>query len=62
MKVGSRTPSFKENWNNRSNYIQLYIPSRVAIVLIAEENVSKYDSLKEFSENHITIEKKDVKA
>ena len=32
-------PIIKEKWNNRPNYIQLYIPCRTGIVLIAQENV-----------------------
>jgi hypothetical protein len=32
----------KEKWQNRNNYIQLYIPNRTAIVLCAEENLAKY--------------------
>jgi hypothetical protein len=31
---------------NRPNYIQLYIPSRTCMVLIAEENIDKYDLTK----------------
>ena len=34
-------PIKNEIWNNRPNYIQLYIPSRTAIVLVAEENLRK---------------------
>ena len=36
-------PIMQENWMNRANYIQLYLPSRSAIVLIAKENVAKYE-------------------
>lgn len=36
-------PIIKEKWMNRPNYIQLYIPSRTAIVLIAKENISRYE-------------------
>ena len=32
-------PVINEIWNNRPNFIQLYIPSRTAIVLVAEENL-----------------------
>ena len=32
----------KETWNDRPYYIQLYIPSRTAIVLICEENALKH--------------------
>ena len=31
---------------NRPNYIQIYIPSRTCIVLVAEENESQYDLTK----------------
>jgi len=34
-------PIIKEKWNNRQNYIQLYIPSRTAMVLISGENLKK---------------------
>lgn len=36
-------PIINDKWMNRPNYIQLYIPSRTVIVLIAEENLKKYD-------------------
>ena len=36
-------PVQKEPWNNRPVYIELYIPSRTAIVLISEANAVKYD-------------------
>lgn len=36
-------PIIKEKWINRPNHLHLYIPSRTAIVLIAQENISKYD-------------------
>ena len=39
-------PAIHESWMNRPNYIQLYIPSRTCMVLIAEENMSKYDLTK----------------
>jgi hypothetical protein len=32
----------RSKWQNRDNYIQLYIPNRTAIVLCAEENFEKY--------------------
>ena len=32
-------PTKKEKWDNRPYYIQLYIPSRTGMVLIAEENI-----------------------
>jgi hypothetical protein len=35
-------PVIREGWQNRPNCIQLYIPNRTAIVLCAEENLSKY--------------------
>jgi 1,4-alpha-glucan branching enzyme len=35
-------PIIRDGWMNRRNYIQLYIPSRTAIVLIAKENIHKY--------------------
>lgn len=36
-------PIFKTPWQNRNNFIQLYIPNRTAIILCAEENLAKYD-------------------
>ena len=36
-------PIIKEGWNNRPNQFNLYIPSRTCMVLIAEENIKKYD-------------------
>ena len=39
-------PSIHEPWMDRPNYIQLYIPSRTCIVLLAEENEDKYDLTK----------------
>ena len=36
-------PIIKEGWNNRPNQFNLYIPSRTCMVLIAEENMKKYD-------------------
>lgn len=35
-------PVMKERWQNRENFIQLYIPNRTAIVLCAEENLERY--------------------
>lgn len=35
-------PLIREKWQNRDNYIQLYIPNRTAIVLCAVENFQKY--------------------
>lgn len=35
-------PIIRERWQNRGNYIQLYIPTRTAMVLCAEENLGKY--------------------
>ncbi len=52
MKRGARFIYKTENWNHRPNYIQLYIPCRVAIVLIAVENIKKYDNLKDL----VTVE------
>lgn len=37
-------PVVREKWMNRPNYFQLYIPSRTGIVLVAEENIDKYES------------------
>ena len=42
----NKFPVKNEKWNHRSNYFQMYIPSRTVIVLIAEENVDKYDLTK----------------
>jgi 1,4-alpha-glucan branching enzyme len=36
-------PIIREGWNNRPNHFNLYIPSRTCMVLIAEENLKKYD-------------------
>jgi 1,4-alpha-glucan branching enzyme len=36
-------PIIKEKWLNRPNYIQLYLPSRTAMVLISKENLSNYN-------------------
>lgn len=36
-------PIVKEKWNNRPNYLHLYIPSRTAMVLIAVENLKNED-------------------
>ena len=36
-------PIINEGWNNRPNQFNLYIPSRTCMVLIAEENIKKYD-------------------
>jgi 1,4-alpha-glucan branching enzyme len=36
-------PSIGEPWMNRSNYIQMYLPSRTCIILCAEENIGRYD-------------------
>jgi hypothetical protein len=33
---------YKETWNNRPFFLQLYIPSRTAIVLISEEKAVQY--------------------
>lgn len=42
-------PVIQEKWMNRPNYIQLYIPSRTAIVLIAQENMSMYPGVNEMN-------------
>lgn len=34
-------PIIREKWNNRANHFHIYIPSRTAIVFIAEENLIK---------------------
>ena len=39
-------PIIREGWNNRPNHFNLYIPSRTCMVLIAEENIKKYDLTK----------------
>ena len=36
-------PIINEGWNNRPNQFNLYIPSRTCMILIAEENLKKYD-------------------
>ena len=36
-------PIIREGWNNRPNHFNLYVPSRTCMVLIAEENMKKYD-------------------
>ena len=36
-------PIIREGWNNRPNHFNLYIPSRTCMVLVAEENIKKYD-------------------
>ena len=36
-------PIINQGWNNRPNQFNLYIPSRTCMVLIAEENMKKYD-------------------
>jgi 1,4-alpha-glucan branching enzyme len=36
-------PIIREGWNNRPNHFNLYIPSRTCMVLVAEENLEKYD-------------------
>ena len=35
-------PVMREKWQNRANFVQLYIPNRTAIVLCAEENLAKH--------------------
>ena len=44
-------PIFKEKWMNRPYYIQLYIPSRTAIILIAKQNIGKYKLFNDLSNN-----------
>ena len=34
-------PVLREKWQNRNNFIQIYIPNRTAIVLCAEEVLAK---------------------
>jgi len=34
-------PVMREKWQNRDNFVQLYIPNRTAIVLCAEENLAR---------------------
>ena len=36
-------PIFHEGWNNRPNYFNIYAPCRTCMVLIAKENINKYD-------------------
>ena len=36
-------PLIKEGWNNRPYHFKLYVPSRTCMVLMAEENLKKYD-------------------
>lgn len=38
-----RFPVMRETWNNRPNYLQIYVPNRCVMILMAEENLSKYD-------------------
>lgn len=46
----------KETWNERPYYIQLYIPSRAAIVLINEESARKHNiTFPEYLEPEIAI-------
>ena len=40
---GNFFPIINQGWNNRPNQFNLYIPSRTCMVLIAEENIKKYD-------------------
>ena len=40
---GNFFPIINQGWNNRPNQFNLYIPSRTCMVLIAEENMKKYD-------------------
>jgi hypothetical protein len=36
-------PCMHDSYQGRPNYIQLYVPNRTCMVLIAEENMNKYD-------------------
>ena len=40
---GNFFPIINQGWNNRPNQFNLYIPSRTCMILIAEENMKKYD-------------------
>ena len=40
---GNFFPIINQGWNNRPNQFNLYIPCRTCMVLIAEENLKKYD-------------------
>jgi len=40
---GHPFPIINEGWNNRPNHFNVYAPSRTCMVLIAEENIKKYD-------------------
>ncbi len=40
---GMNFPFIPAGWCNRPHSIKLYIPSRTAIVLVAVENIKKYD-------------------
>lgn len=53
-------PIQKEKWNNRNNYYQMYIPCRTAIVLIAKENMKRYN-LNEYFSKEILDKIKDEK-
>ena len=53
-------PINKQKWNNRNNYIQLYIPSRTVMVLIAEENMDKYNLSSYFSEEFFSKRKQNI--
>jgi len=35
-------PIIKEGWKGRPNYFHIYLPTRTAIVMCAEENLEKY--------------------
>ena len=41
-------PCIHEPWMNRPNYIKIYIPNRTCMVMVAEENMLKYDLTKLF--------------
>ena len=36
-------PCIKKSFKNRPNSMKVYLPSRTCMVLIAEENIKKYD-------------------
>ena len=46
-------PIHKEKWSKRENFIQLYIPSRTGMVLIARENMEKYNLSAYFPEDFL---------
>ena len=36
-------PIIREPWNNRPNHFNIYVHCRTCMVLVAEENIKKYD-------------------